>query len=166
MSDPLVAKMEHKPLRKINGPPIPQDYIAVSYTCGKDDETHYLTCQGAKIPITKTVDGMLRRFRRSDKERRLWIDAICLNQENHVEKNTHIPQMRNIYHAAKKVFVWLGEPVSQDKNPFETLELLRLEQHEPQQWVLSGHRQSMVQQVSDNKYWDEKMGHPRDLKSS
>jgi Heterokaryon incompatibility protein (HET) len=37
-----------------------------------------------------------------------WIDALCINQMDTVERNTQVSIMHNIYRAAEKVFVWLG----------------------------------------------------------
>jgi hypothetical protein len=42
-------------------------------------------------------------------QRPIWIDAICLNQEDDIEKATHVPLMGTIYKQAKRVLIWLGE---------------------------------------------------------
>lgn len=38
----------------------------------------------------------------------LWIDAICINQEDITERNHQVQQMGDIYRGAQTVFVWLG----------------------------------------------------------
>ena len=38
----------------------------------------------------------------------LWIDAICINQEDILERNHQVQQMGDIYRGAQTVFVWLG----------------------------------------------------------
>ena len=40
---------------------------------------------------------------------RLWIDAICIDQSNDVEKATHVPRMHGIYRMAAGCAAWLGE---------------------------------------------------------
>lgn len=40
----------------------------------------------------------------------LWIDALCINQEDHAEKSIQVPLMSNIYSMAQRVIVWLGKP--------------------------------------------------------
>jgi hypothetical protein len=40
--------------------------------------------------------------------RKIWIDAICINQEDEEEKGTQIPLMREIYSRARAVVVWMG----------------------------------------------------------
>lgn len=48
----------------------------------------------------------------------LWIDAVCIDQSNRIEKALQIPLMGQIYSNAELVIVWLGETV-QDKS-FQT----------------------------------------------
>jgi hypothetical protein len=39
----------------------------------------------------------------------LWADAICINQEDIVERNHQVQLMRDIYRSAELVVAWLGE---------------------------------------------------------
>ncbi|KAJ4371409.1 hypothetical protein N0V83_004626 [Neocucurbitaria cava] len=39
---------------------------------------------------------------------RLWIDAICINQEQNTERSHQVSMMRDIYTGAESVIVWLG----------------------------------------------------------
>jgi hypothetical protein len=38
----------------------------------------------------------------------MWIDAICINQEDIAERNMHVVKMGAVYRKAKNVIVWLG----------------------------------------------------------
>ena len=42
--------------------------------------------------------------------RTLWIDQICINQEDQIEQNAQLLLMREIYKRANDVLVWLGDP--------------------------------------------------------
>lgn len=44
--------------------------------------------------------------------RRLWIDAICINQDDMEEKNVQVSLMAEIYSGATHVCVWLGKATS------------------------------------------------------
>lgn len=39
----------------------------------------------------------------------IWVDAICINQQDEEEKERQIPFMKDIYTLASSVYVWLGE---------------------------------------------------------
>jgi hypothetical protein len=40
----------------------------------------------------------------------VWVDAICINQTDDLEKEHQIDLMRDIYSSAREVIMWLGEP--------------------------------------------------------
>lgn len=88
------------------------DYAAVSYVWGNYElsQTLEIRCDGdvAYLRITPNVDILLRGLRWPDKPRRLWIDVICLNQNDEMEKAQQIPSMGNIYRKAVVVEIWLG----------------------------------------------------------
>ncbi|KAL6887112.1 heterokaryon incompatibility domain-containing protein [Trichoderma evansii] len=88
------------------------NYNAISYAWGKPEFSRSLEirCDGdtSYLRITPNVDALLRRIRASNKLRYLWIDAICLNQDDEVEKAEQIPLMGRIYEEAKSGFIWLG----------------------------------------------------------
>lgn len=85
-------------------------YDALSYPWGpdKDHPTCSMLCSGVKIPITKNCDDALRSLTRNLKLQHIWIDAICINQNDNNEKSQQIPLMRDIYGKAKRVLIWLG----------------------------------------------------------
>jgi hypothetical protein len=51
----------------------------------------------------------LLRLRLRDEPRLLWIDAVCINQTDNVEKTKQATLMRKIYENAVRVLVQLGE---------------------------------------------------------
>lgn len=52
----------------------------------------------------------------------LWIDAICINQGNVLEKNEQVRRMGKVYKGARKVIAWLGEGSSTVQELFWYLE--------------------------------------------
>src|SRR5690242_6433713 len=87
-------------------------FEAVSYTWadanGDLSKNLKITCQGKSIPITKNCDAALRRLRLQSRSRRLWIDAICINQSDTIEKNHQVRLMTKIYTKASQVLAYLG----------------------------------------------------------
>jgi Heterokaryon incompatibility protein (HET) len=55
------------------------------------------------------VSCKLRHLRYAEDERVIWIDALCISQDDLAERNRHVNRMQNIYRKASKVVIWLGE---------------------------------------------------------
>ena len=93
-------------------------YEAVSYTWatedGNDERTNMILCDGAYIRVTLKGEAVLRRFRDSAAERILWVDAICINQEDTIERGQQVQLMGIIYSKASQVLIWLGEAPAQE----------------------------------------------------
>ena len=98
-------------------------YEALSYTWGPKI-MHTINCDGAALSISENLWLALQRLRRGDSERLLWVDAICINQPDVVEKSAQVQRMRGIYSRAKKVVVWLGEGTEDTAEAFKLIERL------------------------------------------
>ena len=85
------------------------EYEALSYVWGGTTDMVPLRVHQDTIYITKNLALALRHLRRMASPRVLWIDALCINQIDIVERNHQVAQMRYIYENAVEVLVWLGE---------------------------------------------------------
>lgn len=86
-------------------------YEALSYTWGEPAERkdlEQLTLDRMPFGVTHNLALALRHLRYKDRDRHLWVDAICINQDDTVERNNQVQQMSHIYKEAKHVHVWLG----------------------------------------------------------
>lgn len=61
------------------------------------------------LPIQPNLFCALHRLRKDDNRIALWVDAICIDQHNLVEKTRQLSKMADIYSMAENVCVWLGE---------------------------------------------------------
>ncbi|KAL9062894.1 MAG: hypothetical protein Q9157_008561 [Trypethelium eluteriae] len=61
----------------------------------------------------------LRHLRLVDSCRTMWIDAICINQDDVSERNEQVRRMRYIYGSAVEVIAWIGPEVRGTKLAFE-----------------------------------------------
>jgi hypothetical protein len=71
--------------------------------------------------VTANCNAALRRMRRNDMDRMVWVDAVCIDQGNHAERNHQVGLMRKIYTHASEVFVYLGEGSSWTDEALERL---------------------------------------------
>ncbi|KAF6810077.1 HET domain-containing protein, partial [Colletotrichum musicola] len=92
------------------GLPPAYNYEALSYVWGKSTEGHKINLDGQKVvPVTDNLHAALRRLRRLDEPRTLWVDSLCINQDNIAERNRQVQMMGRIYKSAASVVVWLGD---------------------------------------------------------
>ena len=59
--------------------------------------------------VTNNLLEALHNLRRTITPRVLWIDAICINQDDVEEKSTQVMLMPEIYRNARTVQIWLGQ---------------------------------------------------------
>jgi Heterokaryon incompatibility protein (HET) len=110
-------------------------YRALSYTWGPPsdlaseggvtaDRSYPISCNGGNLMVTKNLlDALsyMQRTRLITSEDYIWIDAICISQDDEDEKSSQVYMMFDIYSAAQSVVVWLGE---EDEDTSLALEIL------------------------------------------
>lgn len=89
---------------------IPMEYWALSYCWGDVSDCVNITLHGGSherssrpFRVGRTVEEALRRLRNRDKHLKIWIDAICINQDNFSERSQQVNMMREIYSCATEV---------------------------------------------------------------
>jgi hypothetical protein len=84
------------------------DYSAVSYCWGPPTQPQKLVIvNGRPVVIFEALLTLLSHFQ-TFASGYYWIDAICIRQDDVLEKNTQIPLMTRIYSGARTVDIWLG----------------------------------------------------------
>jgi hypothetical protein len=97
-------------------------YDALSYVWGREQSPTPALVNGRSVTITSNLDIALRYFRDEQDEKTLWVDAVCINQRDNVEKGPQVQMMGQVYSKAGRVLVWLG-PASDGSD--ELLERIR-----------------------------------------
>ena len=114
---PLVATLEHVSLDDAEG-----SYDAISYVWGPADFPHQLQVRDLGVlKLTESLHSALQHFRRESTTRKLWADAVCINQQDLVERSSQVVMMGSIYRSAKGVSIWLGPSQPSDALAFATL---------------------------------------------
>ena len=83
-------------------------YEAISYTWGKSKQTRDIYLNGRTFTTSIAAYEVLQGRSSIWRSRLVWIDYICINQEDLLEKATQVEQMIQIYYQAQRVIVWLG----------------------------------------------------------
>jgi hypothetical protein len=81
------------------------DYEALSYTWGDSNVTDEISCNGQGQRVATNLRAALRRLRYPSRPRKLWIDAICVNQGLN-ERSQQVRVMSQIYSKARQVVIW------------------------------------------------------------
>lgn len=61
-----------------------------------------------KKRVSETL-GLALKYLRKREKRVLWIDAICIDQDDHEERSSQVAMMSLVYTGATQVCVWIGE---------------------------------------------------------
>lgn len=120
------------------------EYEALSYTWGGIHRHMPISVLGKDVDGNEVEKALfatpqllmaLRRLRLVSTPRRLWIDQLCIDQDNLKEVGFQVQLMGNIYKSARRVVVWLGEDIVrtifskdgvwQEKDSTHLLDLLR-----------------------------------------
>lgn len=130
-SVPLVCRLVRVPLDKA------PRYEALSYTWGHSSDRFTLyhepkESDGSDNPktifkITKGLYEALLQLRKESESRMLWVDAVCIDQENAKERGEQVEIMKQIYTRAARVLVWLGP--EGDETPVALQTITKLKDH-------------------------------------
>jgi hypothetical protein len=87
-------------------------YYPLSYAWGDPKITKAIKIDGHDFDITLNLWTVLSIFcsKGTQIDYPFWIDAICINQADDVEKSQQVKIMHQIYQGAGGVTAWLGEP--------------------------------------------------------
>ncbi|KAG4429711.1 hypothetical protein IFR05_014808 [Cadophora sp. M221] len=104
-SAPNIVDCELLVVRLDKAPP----YEALSYVWGNPELLDHVICNGQRKSVTINLGIALKHLRLQDETRLIWVDALCINQEDVDERSSQIKLMRDIYTRTWRVVVWLGE---------------------------------------------------------
>ncbi|KAG4427692.1 hypothetical protein IFR05_016824 [Cadophora sp. M221] len=107
----LEAGFKHSPLRgslqQVSIDELPR-YEALSYCWGSPEKPRSIQLDGGTMDITESLHSALVRLRRMTKSRLIWTDALCINQNDNIEKSQQILLMPQIYSLAFRTLAYLG----------------------------------------------------------
>lgn len=89
--------------------PGPHYFSALSYVWGEPElKPSMVQCGAHLIPLQENGLSALKHLRKKLDRFSIWIDALCINQDDEQEKENQIPLMGDIYSKCDNVYIWLG----------------------------------------------------------
>lgn len=82
-------------------------YECLSYTWGSSERSCRIALNDATFFVTRSLDGAMRTLRGLERVRRLWIDQLCIDQDNFTERAEQVQMMHCIYRGAMTTAVYL-----------------------------------------------------------
>lgn len=83
-------------------------YEALSYEWGSSAFDRPIMLGGRSVLVRENLYWALQHLRYEKTVRVVWIDALCIDQKNVVERNHQVTWMGEIYKRAVRVVIWLG----------------------------------------------------------
>ena len=93
-------------------------FTALSYVWGDTEVTTNISVNDVQVPVTTNLASALKHVRtwwqyefksRPLSSFRIWVDAVCINQSDHKERNAQVKLMPRIYTSTELVLAWLGD---------------------------------------------------------
>ncbi|KAI4185375.1 MAG: hypothetical protein L6R41_004177 [Letrouitia leprolyta] len=107
--------------------PAEDTYEALSYTWGKQPaRPRWIRLNGKPFYVQPNLFDALKSVRRRNEMVTLWIDAICINQLDNIEKSHQVSRMGEIFAKARAVIAWIGPEIADSEYAFRCLNLMAL----------------------------------------
>jgi tetratricopeptide (TPR) repeat protein len=83
-------------------------YNALSYVWGNANSMGRIFIDGKPVFVRSNLLAALKSIRSVIYPKPLWVDALCINQDDVTERNHQVGMMATIYRNADSVLMWLG----------------------------------------------------------
>jgi hypothetical protein len=136
------------------------DFTALSYCWGPALHPVNIIVNGHNISVTQNLAAALKHFQTTSDAAKIpiWIDAICINQQHLFEVNAQVAMMSQVYRAANRVHVWLGDSSAVKASAIRALQKLATLIDTSEEWkeVYDTSHLRLLEDLSDlirNPYW-------------
>ena len=114
-------------------------YEALSYTWGDAAQKVEIELDEKRFTITKNLALALHKFRahkpQQDSITVIWVDSICINQDDLGERREQVQKMKQIYERAAQVLVWLGPDAEDSARAMDVIEYMT-DADTPDDWMI------------------------------
>ena len=103
--------------RRLVTVPLQSNYLALSYAWGDECDVYEIIVNGRAFKVTRNLYEALVYLYDANVSYPIWIDALCINQDDAMEKSVQLRRIRDVYAEAGRTIVWLG-PGTEGTNRF------------------------------------------------
>ena len=106
------------------------DFMALSYTWGGPAKVREICVNGQPLTVPQNAEALLRVLRSKQYVKdgwKFWIDVICINQKDIIERASQVKRMHEIYTKAWTPLLWLGEQEEDSNSALDLIEMLASE---------------------------------------
>lgn len=118
-------------------------YFAISYTWGDPESNSTSHVNGQALDIRTNCEFVLKQAYWYGPGRYYWVDAICIDQNNHEEKGTQVSIMGKIYQRASRVLACVGNHGDDSRFLFQRV------QQSFAAWLSSDTRRRMIVDMAE-----------------
>jgi len=137
----------------------PANMKLVQYAWGDGVDTRPLVLEGVTIPVAVSLHDALRAVRRKREEVLVWVDALCIDQQNKDERATQVRLMGQIYSGAISVAIWIGAEYEQSALALQLLQKVAENSVDPQYIRSIGNPDSLaLLNLFKRDYWKRLWG--------
>ncbi|KAI1073928.1 HET-domain-containing protein [Whalleya microplaca] len=99
-------------------------YTALSYAWGNPERNRIIVVDDLPIRIPQNLfDALIGLRPRNEPPIMIWIDFLCIDQENDEEKSWQVGLMKDIYSRAEEVLAWLGPGDAETERTIKYLDI-------------------------------------------
>ena len=128
-------------------------FTALSYAWGDPEDKKLALCNNCSVSITNSLCEALWQMHEDGEQGYIWADALCINQQDDVEKTSQVRMMGNIYEAARIVVIWLGPENPGDRASLflmkEICDIIKLGSTDDHEWTVDIHAAGLYDIASE-----------------
>lgn len=111
----------------------------------------YLSDSDCLLKLTSNCAKALCSIRKPTTKRTIWVDSICINQDDNTERSRQVDLMKEIYARAFAVLVYLGRESTQEDNSSNTAMSLLRQPHRLRN--LDSRERTSIKRLFDRRYF-------------
>lgn len=125
-----IVRLPNERPRNSRGEPVsdvagqPPLYATISYAWGDPTPRSVIYLDGLALRIPASAEDAVRRMRGANQVTTLWIDSICINQNDAEERAFYVRLMGDIYACSTGNLIWLGESDESTARAFRSFETI------------------------------------------